>query len=302
MTARTGPEEHVPEAKPLRRKEARPGAGAFACVSAVLAAFAALSSSMLVSTTSSEQYSMGAFEVSSVRLAATSNSGNIVVVSGTSTFRSVGDTACVDETVNVTIAGTGTTLVVNNYQDWGHRYGFCDEPGSSAQVPLEASLIEAFVILLVLFALTSTLLLCGTFSFKRRSRPFSIASITSACGGLCGVVALAEIATWTYTSDLRAGIAWMPVQVGENMYALETQSSFSFGTGFVGLVASTILAFVTAFYALCVRNDLRRDFADEEDVLPPIPGLDYDSRRDSMYDFTDDVKSPTHRNSSLSVV
>ncbi|GBG31856.1 Arylsulfatase B [Hondaea fermentalgiana] len=276
MPARTGPEEMLGQERGLKmplRREARPSAGACACVAAVLAVFAVISTSMLVGSTEYATYSMGPFAVSNVRLATVSHTGTVLVASGMSTFGSVDDTACLDETISTNITGTTTSITSNNFQDWGYPYGFCDEPEGSAGIPMQARALQAFIIILALCAIVCTSLLCGTCAFKRRSRPFSLAAIFAWSGAVAGVLAIAQIASWKYSRDLRAGIAYMPVRIGSSMYGLQVETELSYGSGFVGLTSSTLVIIVAALYSMHARNEIRRQLADEEDALPPrVPG------------------------------
>lgn len=147
-------------------------------------------------------------------------------------------------------------VTYDNYAEWGEQYGFCDTANGSVRVPSAAVVMQTFTVLAAIFAILSTVFVCGCAGNKVGPR---MTGAIAALGGISALVVFAQAASWNYYSDLRDGSGVVPVARRERssgnivFVGFPVLGSISFGPGFIALIFASIFLFYTALTS-CMQN------------------------------------------------
>ncbi len=156
--------------------------------------------------------------------------------------------------VNVSAASVLAGATSDNYNTWGERYGFCaDGPDGAVRTPQAVMVMQAFVILTILFSLLTSVLACSG-PERRKDSMF-----TALVGSVAALAFLAQAGAYVFYKDLIAGQGFLPVRVivsvrywtsGEEVFTgLPVAQGMRWGPAFMAMVAALIIL-LGAFIAL----------------------------------------------------
>lgn len=162
------------------------------------------------------------------------------------------------------------TISQNNFETWS-EYGFCDTANGSVRVPTEAVVIQTFSVLAVIFALFSTIFVCGCAGNK--VGPLTTGAV-AALGGIIALVVFSQSAAWNYYSDIRDGSGSVPVPYettdGDITFmTFPVSGSVSLGPSFVALIFASLFLFYTSIVSFLQDRRgslvLEQNYADNSD-------------------------------------
>uniref|UniRef100_A0A7S2RF01 Uncharacterized protein n=1 Tax=Mucochytrium quahogii TaxID=96639 RepID=A0A7S2RF01_9STRA len=150
------------------------------------------------------------------------------------------------------------------YSTWGQRYGYCDGPNGSFEVPSKVKVMEAFSILCAIFAFFAIFGACATPKYGSKS---SMGGVACSClAFICAVVAFAVAASYPWYKDLvSSGGSVVPVLMfnttsNSNVLVPVQAYNLQWGPGFWSMVAAAIITFCTSisliFSGKAVQDDL----------------------------------------------
>jgi len=244
-------------------------AGLCSCLAIFFTLSALLSGFMVWGVEPGVTVGAGVFVASRFSMSFSTGRGTLIIRDSIS-FAQLDDSVCSTDLVNVTVAGE--QLEVNNFEEWSHEFGFCNEPNGEVQTPREVKIMQSFGILVVLLAFSSMALSCGAGSFRNRSKALNCSAFVSFLGMIFAIVSFSAIASWNFFQDLRNGSGVVIMEA----FDFESQSTifvgvpndvvFDFGPNFIGLIASSAFLLLATLSSTSKKKEPTLDEDDLADL------------------------------------
>lgn len=166
------------------------------------------------------------------------------------------------------------TATINNYKDFGSKYGFCDSPNGSYSTPSEISVLRASLITVTVLAFFSMVI--QFLKVKISVMLFNI--FLNLVNFILSCVIISQVSSWQFYKDLRNGNAYsLERDMNNQLFAEKYDQPVSYGSNFWSFILLIICSLFSTIMFILEYIRIRRNRANDiefngEDDASPKPG------------------------------
>uniref|UniRef100_A0A6S8DTX3 Uncharacterized protein n=1 Tax=Aplanochytrium stocchinoi TaxID=215587 RepID=A0A6S8DTX3_9STRA len=152
----------------------------------------------------------------------------------------------------------------NIFTEWSGKYGFCDSIGGTYSKPTEVKVLQAFVVMLMIFLILGSCAGCSVRSSK--SKGLFLAAGLTFVSMICSIVAFSIVASSEWYTDLRNGVGSLPVKNNVGQLTAMTSVKLYYGPAYICMIIIFLVLLISTCNYCAAAKYIDKEYEDKFDL------------------------------------